>query len=484
MDCPRCRATMPDVAHFCQTCGNDMRSPDLARRKSFAVKPDEPVASFALISTIMPKGAGSRPQTYKIAMVIALTVALLAAIFGALPIAVLVAAFAIPVVYIVYLYDVNLWEDEPVPVTLMAFVLTGVLAAGFTALWVWLRGPVGGDLGGMSGGGSSPTLGGFLIMLLLVPIVGEAIRQIGPLFLASRPAFDDLMDGLTFGVISGVAYATFDTIVRHWNLLTGGLAGTDDPALWASLIFLEGFVKPLVLGTASGIACAEFSGLGEGFDGFTPRYFRGLAEAIGANMVYWAGTYLFGFLPNGTLSLLVSVVWGLLILAYLLIRIRTIMHVGLMEAALERSAREGGVGEEGGLRFCSQCEMPLLQQSAFCNACGTATRVAGHQHRQRDQRVPAGGPAPDTPPGTQTAASATAAQAAPSGRADEPAADAPAADVAPAGTAAAPDTGEVFDQQTFDDGPAQETRPDTGSAPAADAATEQSRPETDEEGRA
>ena len=91
--------------------------------------------------------------------------------------------------------------------------------------------------------------------------------------LASRPQFDDLMDGLTFGVISGVAYACFDTLVRHWDLLTGGLQ-EQDPGLWVSLVFLEGFVKPLVMGTATGLACAEFSGLGRGYDGFTPRYVR------------------------------------------------------------------------------------------------------------------------------------------------------------------------------------------------------------------
>ena len=114
MECPRCRAQLPVVAHFCHVCGQDQRSADTGRRKSFAAKPDEAVASFALISTIMPRNAGQRPQTYRIALTIALLVALIAAIFGAMSIAVLVAAFAIPIVYIVYIYDVNLWEDEPV----------------------------------------------------------------------------------------------------------------------------------------------------------------------------------------------------------------------------------------------------------------------------------------------------------------------------------------------------------------------------------
>jgi hypothetical protein len=322
----------------------------------------------------MPRGAGQRPQTYRIALTVALVVALIAAIFGAMPIAVLVAAFAVPVVYIVYIYDVNLWEDEPVLVTGLAFLLTGALTIGFTVLWTYLRGPV--PYGTTTYEGSlsaAPTVGTFLLVAVVVPIVGEAIRQIGPVVLAMRPEFDDLMDGLTFGVISGVSYACFDTLTRHWDLLTGGLQA-QDPGLWVSLIFLEGFVKPLIIGTASGIAVAEFSGLGRGYDGFTLRYFRGVGEAILANAAYQAGTYLFSFVGDATLGVILSILWGLIILAILILRVRNVLHTGLMEAALERSAR-GGIGATGDLQFCSQCEMPLLEHAAFCNACGTAVRV-------------------------------------------------------------------------------------------------------------
>ena len=382
MQCPRCQTQLPDVAHFCHVCGLDQRSGDTARRRSFAAKPDEPVASFALVSSIMPRGAGQRPQTYRIGLTIALVVALVAAIFGALPIAVLVAAFAIPIVYIVYLYDVNLWEDEPVRVIGLAFALTGVLAALFTALWTFLRGTPPYATPTFDGPLSiAPSVGTFFLVALVVPLVGEAIRQIGPILLARRPQFDDLMDGLTFGVVSGVAYACFDTLVRHWDLLTSGRQPTD-PGLWVSLIFLEGFVKPLIFGTATGIACAEFSGLGRGYDGFTPRYYRGLAEAVGANIAYQAGTYLFAFVGDQTLGVLLSIGWGLILLAILVLRIRNVLHVGLMEAALERSARSSpdGPAEPD---FCAQCELPLLPHAAFCAACGTAVRVQPKSTRPR-----------------------------------------------------------------------------------------------------
>jgi hypothetical protein len=416
MDCPRCSAQLPEVAHFCHACGQDLRSGDAARRRSFAARPDEPVASFALISSIMPRGSGQRPQTYRIALTIALAVALVAAIFGAMPIAVLVAAFAVPIVYIVYIYDVNLWEDEPIPVTGLAFALTGALALVWTLVWTRLRGPVGFATPTYEGAVSSaPALGTFLLVAVLVPVVGEAIRQVGPVLLASRPRFDDLMDGLTFGVISGVAYACFDTLVRHWALLTGGVQNAD-PGLWVSLIFLEGFVKPLLIGTATGIACAEFSGLGRGYDGFTGRYVRGLATAVLANIAYQAGVYLFSFVGNATLGVLLSIAWGLLILAILILRVRNVLHTGLMEAALERSARDGGVGETGELAFCAQCEMPLLEHAAFCNACGTAVRVGA---KTTPVTVPAaaaatGGPAgapaadPGAPEDTVTLSGATA----------------------------------------------------------------------------
>jgi len=389
VSCQRCGAQTPDVAYFCQVCGLDLRTGDLTRRKSFAVKPDEPVASFNLISTIMPRGAGQRPQTYRIALGIGLVVALVAAIFGALPVAILVAAFTIPIVYIVYLYDVNLWEDEPVLVTVAAFLLTGVLALAFTIGWIQLR-PTVAETPAFGGGtASGPGLSGFLLVAIAVPIIGQILTQLGPVYLASRPKFDDLMDGLTFGVISGVAYSTFDTLVRHSGALFGGLGSNEDPATWVGLIFLEGLVKPLIMGTAAGIAGAEFSGLGRGYDGFTLRYARGFAEAVLANIAYAAGAYLFSFL-SGSKGVILTLLWGVVILGVLILRVRNVLHTGLMEAALEAAARsDASIGAAGELDFCAACEMPLVAGAAFCNACGTAVRTGPRQHadgRQADSR--------------------------------------------------------------------------------------------------
>ncbi len=399
MHCSRCQSPVPEVAHFCHHCGQDLVQGDERGRRRFALQPDEPVASFALISSIMPREAGRHPQTYRTAFTITLVAALVAAIFGALPIAVLIAAFSIPIVYITYLYDVNLWEDAPLTVTGFAFGLTGIAAALFTLLWTallpmstTLRGPDGNLLGG-------PQWGTFLIVAILVPVVGEAIRQVGPVLLARKPAFDDLMDGVTFGVVSGVAYACFDTLVRHWELLTAGLVAPQ-PAQFASLVFLEGFVKPLVMGTATGLAVAEFSGLGKGHDGFTPRYFAGVGLAIGANVLYATGVYLLGYVGSPNVALPLQVLWGLLVLGALILRMRTVLQTALMEGALEATARaeQPEAGEPG---FCVRCEMPLLHGSAFCSACGGSTLVkvkAPVLATVAGSSVPAADPPPDPGP--------------------------------------------------------------------------------------
>jgi PrsW family intramembrane metalloprotease len=381
VECPRCKSDVPEVSHYCYHCGADLLSGDAGRSKAYAAKPDEPVASFRLVSTIMPYGAGQRPSTYRFALGIALLITAVAAILGALPIAIMVAAFALPIVYILYLYDVNLWEDEPVPVVAVAFLGTGVLATLFTLLWhKWI---------GLSIVGPEGTSFGIqgrdlLLLFLLVPVVSELLRQIGPLYLASRPKFDDLMDGLTFGVVAGVAYATFETLVLYWSWLSAGFQGPGDgAATWVSVVLLHGFVKPLVYGSATGLAAAEFSGLGEKYDGFTPRWVAGVVQAIVVNALFNGGAYLLGFVGGrgSVLGQILAVVWGLLILGALVIRVRTVLHRGLLEAALEAAGRGGSKNASGETAFCPQCEMPLMAHSDFCSACGTAVRALAKQDR-------------------------------------------------------------------------------------------------------
>lgn len=371
MPCPNCDRELDGTA-FCPACGHPAGT-----SKAFAVKPNETVSSLRLVSTIMPYGATRAPATYVWCLALALLAMLLASLTGAVGAAVLLAALAIPIVYVVYLYDVNQWEEQPLLVTGVAFLMTGTLAAAWTMAWLALRGSTV-NTEGMSGldgtAGPSLSLVEVLVPVLLVPVVGELVRQVAPVLLASRPQFDDLIDGLTFGVIAGVSYATADTLVKHGSLLAQGFTGLVDAPTWMSLLFLEGFVKPLVMGTATGLAGAEFSGLGRGYDGFTGRYWQRVVGAVLANALYAGGALVLLRWPGGVLGFVLCSLWGLAILAVLILRLRRALQLGLTEAALESAARRQGVGE-GLLSHCEACEMPLLPGAAFCGGCGKAVRA-------------------------------------------------------------------------------------------------------------
>src|SRR4051812_8775669 len=111
MECAGCASTLVEGARFCGRCGASALG-DGARR-GYAVQPGESVRSFNVVTSVMPLASGEAPQTYRWALLAGMSVPLVLGVLGYLPMAFAAAAAVVPAVYIVYLYDVNQWEDEP-----------------------------------------------------------------------------------------------------------------------------------------------------------------------------------------------------------------------------------------------------------------------------------------------------------------------------------------------------------------------------------
>ena len=357
------------------------------RRQSYALQPGEPVASFNLVTSLMPLASGTSPQTYRWALGLGILIPVVAGALGFLAFAFVAAAVVVPAIYVVYMYDVNQWEDQPLGVVLGAIGAAAALGVGFTFLWHagLLSGnlsPV--DFDGNGSGGVRWT--SLLVLVLLVPILSEVLKQVGPLILASRPAFDDMIDGLTFGVAAGAAFAAAETIVVNRGLFSSfGQIDSPNAGFWVSLILSAAIVKPIVYGAATGIAVASYSGLGAGYDGFKPGYYRGLAEALIANVVFQGGLF-FAARMEGTRGAVVGLVWGALVAATLLVRLRYLLHFAVLEAALE-AATMGMAHKDTahGTAYCPSCEMPLLHGASFCVACGTSVRAGSKVTRARNR---------------------------------------------------------------------------------------------------
>lgn len=375
--CAACSTANPPGARFCSACGAPVGGRTGPR--PFAAQPNESVASFALVSTVMPYASAQSAKTYKLAFLVGIAIPIVAVLFQQPTFALVTAAFVVPVVFILYLYDVNLWDDAPVPVVLGAFVLSSVLAIGATLI---LRGWLASQPdAGLPVAAQTFSLWSFLILCVIAPIVAVILMLIGPIFLASRPKFDDLMDGLTFGVVSGVAYACFETITANWQIIAQGTQSGSDIAVWLPVIVNAALLKPVIFGCAVGIAAAEFSGLGEGYDGFTGRFFVRVVESMVILVAFASGLY-FTDLLGGTTGVIAGLVWALVVAGVVILRMRTVLQRALVEGALEAAAREGSSKWSSGPGdFCGSCEMPLLTDAMFCVNCGESVRA-----RSKDAR--------------------------------------------------------------------------------------------------
>ena len=390
MNCTNCGTPVPETARYCHRCGTDGRvaGGDARRTSAYAVHPGEPVVSFNLVSSLMPLATGSVPQTYRFALMIGVGIPVIAAVLGYVAFAFAAAAVVVPTAYLLYLYDVNEWEDQPVPVVLGTVVISAILALGFT--WLWSEVLLSSPLTGTRGGGEEAfDAERMLIYGLLVPIGAMLLAQLGPTLLASRDAFDDLIDGLTFGVAAGATFAAVETLVINSNLFTSGIVSFDSPdaALWASLVVNAAIVKPIVYGAAAGIAVAAFSGIGEGPGKVSGHHIRGVLESILAVALYHLGTEILRTTIEGVGGEVLGLIWGLIVAAALLLRVRFVLHLAVLEAALESAAR-GSVPKVAnqGIGFCPECAMPLMHEASFCSACGSAVRAASKTVR-RDMAV-------------------------------------------------------------------------------------------------
>jgi hypothetical protein len=389
----------PAGARFDPVTGAELGAGGSERRQSFALQPGEPVASFNVVSSLMPLASGTAPQTYRWALGVGILIPVVAGVLGFLAFAFVAAALVVPAVYVVYMYDVNEWEDQPLAVVLGAVAVAAALGVGFTFLWH--AGLLGDELSPVDFDGNGPgsiSWTGFLVLVLLVPVVSEVLKEVGPILLARRPAFDDMIDGLTFGVAAGAAYAAAETIVVNRGLFSDfGQVDSPNAGFWISLVLSAAVVKPIVYGAATGIAVASFSGLGAGYDGFKPAYFRGLAEALVANILFQAGLF-FSARVGGTSGAVLGLVWGVVVAVALVVRLRYLLHFAVLEAALEASAAGATLKDSArGTAYCPSCEMPLPAGANFCVVCGTSVRAGSKVTRARNRTEDADVPQPTRP---------------------------------------------------------------------------------------
>jgi hypothetical protein len=364
MTCSRCSTANPELARFCYRCGAGLTT-TADRTSHYAASPGEPVRALALVSTLMPHVAGSRHHLYKLGLALAGVASLIAAGFGILPVALVCAAIALPGVLLMYLYDHEVWTDDPWTILAVCVGLAGALGVGvgFLADAFTANGVI------AALNNSLPSTGRLLELCVVLPVVTLIALQVAPFLVTGRPRFAHTLDALTFAALGGASLALAESIVvQHGSFSSSTVHGTSS-ARDAFIALTLGFAKPVIYAAAGAITIMRLRRR-------SSAYPLGLLEGFLMIGVYDSAVATLSI--YGDRGVVLTFIIAAVTAAIGLIRIRDEAHAALLDEATQVTAPVGA--HFGG--NCAECGLPLVSGSAFCLACGTAVAAMPKPHQQ------------------------------------------------------------------------------------------------------
>jgi len=360
--CPHCGSSVP-AGEFCGRCGAHLATGSTRRSHAYAAVPSQRVAHLAIVSTLFPHLAHRRSGPFRIAIVAGgALVVMLAALHLFAP-ATVAAVFLLPVLYVMYLYEVEVYEDEPWLVVGATMVLGALLGLAFANF-------AGASLSQFDLTGDHESA--FVLAAVAIPIVAQLLMLAGPAFLYTfRGRFREPLDGVTFGAASGLAFSLASSLTAFWPLITGPLVADGSPIDWAIRLTRAGLLIAVINAcTTALIAAALWLHRYDTRRGSRPI----MSSLLGALVVALGVQIVVGVIGAVVADLLAGVVLLAAIAVALLLYVRVVIHDALLVEGAEH-----GVGPDAP---CPECHR-LVPTMAFCPACGAARAAGTKQGRAR-----------------------------------------------------------------------------------------------------
>jgi len=351
---------MVPAGEFCGHCGAHLTKGDAARQGAFAAVPSEPVVHLSIVSTLFPHLPHRRGGAFRWALLAGSTAVVILAALHLFAPATIFAVVMLPVLYVLYLYEVEVYESEPWLLIGATMVAGAVLGYAFTTL----TGDAVSQLGISEDSGANVLFAG-----VIIPIVAQALMLAGPLFLYfARSRLREPLDGLTFGASSALGFTLAMTLTAIWPLLAGPLISSGSPLDWALRLLSAGILLMLINASTTSVVTASVwlrrYGLRRSSRGWPAGIFATVAVAVGAQIVLGVLTVV---VPDLVLHVAIRGVVAIALLMY----VRLVIHESLLV--------EGAAHEIGPDSACPECHR-IVPTMLFCPACGVA-RAAAKQTR-------------------------------------------------------------------------------------------------------
>lgn len=347
--CPHCEMMVPEGA-FCGHCGAHLPTASTARRHAFAAVPSESVGRLAIVTTLFPHLTHRRGGAFRWTLLAGVAVVVLLAALHLFAPATAVATFLLPGLYLLYLYEVEVYESEPWLVIGVTLFAGAVLGYAFTEYAGGAQAQL--NLSGDSGSG-------FLLAGLATPILAQALMLAGPLFLyLFRGRFKEPLDGLAFGAASALGFTLASSLTAFWPLISGPLVGSGQALDWALRLLQAGILIALINASTTGLITASVWLLR-----YDLRRARGVwyASVLSTLLVALSSQIVLGMLGFAIPDLVTQVAVRALATIGLLLYLRAVIHQALLA--------EGAIHEIGPDAPCHECHR-VVPTMLFCPACG------------------------------------------------------------------------------------------------------------------
>ena len=251
VSCPECGRLVPD-GEFCGACGAHLvaETPRAAHRDfAYAAHPGEHLFHPGAISTLFPHLPHRGSQPFRIGLVATAAALLILGYLRLTGPAIAAAALCVPVLYLLYLYEVEVYEDEPVFVIAATFVVGAILGTG----WALLTSKYVTETLVLNNTPQGAPISRILVAAVAVPLVAQALMLVGPAVMYIARNFDEALDGFTFGAAGAMGFALASTIVDLSPELRAGFTSYASAVDNTLTILERGLLIPFLFASITGL---------------------------------------------------------------------------------------------------------------------------------------------------------------------------------------------------------------------------------------
>ncbi|HZT96113.1 MAG TPA: PrsW family glutamic-type intramembrane protease [Chloroflexota bacterium] len=370
--CPVCGQDVP-AGEYCGACGAYLRTGSAARSHAFAAHPEEHLFHPGIISTLFPHLPRRHAAPFRLALLAGVVVLVVFGLLGLTGAGIATAALVVPLLYLIYLYEVDVYEDEPLIVIGSTFIL-GLLIG---IPWALYTGHFSTDTLV-----ANATFGAPLWKILAygpgLSLAAQALMLVGCLVIYARKRYDEVLDGFVFGAAGALGFTLAVTVVELWPQLSQGVR-SGAPTVDNTLAILgRGLLLPFIAATATGlIGGALWLRRGKTRPATAFGWTTRIDSVVLLVICLWVGLGLVNVLVT---SIVVTVCIYAAVAMVLLLAARVALHHMLLAEAVDTR-----VGPD---TVCFHCHHSVPRM-AFCPHCGVATRATpktGHGRLERAYR--------------------------------------------------------------------------------------------------